>query len=164
MLIENLLEPNENLICSWGNLHATKKRIVRLEIGKIGYQLNEVFYEKITKVTTLTARRKSMIVLGLLVALMSFFLFPNGAMETIFILTGLISVVGAVFGIGRSRQLQIFSQDFTAPDQTLWKFEDFDTPQMRDLCLTIGFMVSKFGGEVLADESILSKINASDTP
>ena len=46
----------------------------------------------------------------------------------------------------------------------LWEFEDFDTSQMRELCLTIGFMVSKSGGEVLADQSILSKINASNIP
>ena len=164
MLIENLLAPNEILICSWGDLHATEKRVVRLETGKIGYQVNEVCYEKITTITTLTARRKSMIVLGLVVALMSFLLFPNGAIETVFILTGLISTVGAVFGVGRSRRLQIFSQDFTATDQRLWEFEDFDTPQMRELCLTIGFMVSKSGGEVLADQSILSKINASNIP
>ena len=164
MLIENVLDPDESLICSWRNLHATEKRIVRLETGKIGYQLNEVFYEKISSVTTLTARRKSMIVLGLLVALMGYFLFPDGTIESVFILTGLISVAGAIFGIGRSRRLQIFGQDFTTPDQTLWEFEDFDTPQMRNLCLTIGFMVSKSGGTVLADETILNKINAPDIP
>lgn len=162
MLIDSLLEPYENLICSWGTLHATEKRIVRLETGKIGYQLNDLLYNKIERISTTTSRRKSTIVLGMLVALMGFLLFPTGAMETVFILTGLFSVIGAVFGIGRSRMLKIYSQDFDSSKKTIWEFQDFDTPEMRHLCLTLGSMVSKLGGEVFADQSILREITPPD--
>ena len=99
MLIDSLLEPNEICISSWGILYATEKRIVRLESAKIGYQLNDLSYNKVDRVSTSTARRKSMIVLGVLVALMGFILFPKGTMETVFILTGLSSVIGAILGM-----------------------------------------------------------------
>ena len=162
MLIDSLLEPNEIRISSWGILYATENRIIRLETAKIGYQLNDLSYNEIDHVSTSTARRKSILVLGILVTLMGFLLFPKGGMETTFILTGISSVIGAVVGIGRSRSLQIYNKNFDSPTQALWEFQDFDTPKMRRLCLTIGSMVSKSGGKICADQSILREIKVSE--